>query len=88
MHTDETNDRFPTLQIIALMVVVLITAFISNSIVMLVSALLPTPLLLWRLFVVLDEWETSRAMKAAPKSPDPTNANGPTATLNPTTERP
>ena len=57
---------FPTLPFISLMLVFFITAIINNSTVMLVSALLPTPLLLWRLFVTLDEWEARRAtMKTA-----------------------
>lgn len=59
--TDEPEAPFPTLSLLALMSVIFITAIINNSTVMLVSALLPTPVLLWRLFVTLDEWEARRA---------------------------
>ena len=51
------------LPLISMMLVFLIAAILNNSMVMLVSALLPTPLLLWRLFVTLDEWEVRRAAK-------------------------
>ncbi|MEQ2007068.1 MAG: hypothetical protein ABMA26_09730 [Limisphaerales bacterium] len=70
MHTDEPEAPLPTLTLISMMLVFFITAIINNSTVMLVSALLPTPLLLWRLFVTLDEWEARRAaaMKTAATS--------------------
>lgn len=57
---------FPTLPLIAMMLVFLIAAIINGSIIMLVSALLPTPLLLWRLFVTLDEREVRRAAARKP----------------------
>lgn len=60
---DEPEAPFPTLPLIAMMLVFFIAAIINSSLVMLVSALLPTPLLLWRLFVAVDDWEVRRAAK-------------------------
>ncbi|MEQ2010109.1 MAG: hypothetical protein ABMA26_25275 [Limisphaerales bacterium] len=62
----EPEAPFPTLALIAMMLAFFIAAILNGSMVMLVAALLPTPLLLWRLFVTLDEWEARRtaAMKA------------------------
>lgn len=59
--TEEPETPFPTLALMSVMLLFFIAAILSNSIVMLISALLPTPLLLWRLFVTLDEWEVRRA---------------------------
>lgn len=59
--TAEPEAPFPTVAYISLTTVMIVIALLNNSLVMLVSALLPTPLLLWRLFVTLDEWEMRRA---------------------------
>ena len=81
MNSDASEDQFPTLPLISTMLVFLIAAILNNSLVMLVSALLPTPLLLWRLFVTLDEWEARRAaMKTAAAST--TNSAASTAATN------
>ena len=61
--TDEPEAPFPTVAYISLTTVMIVIALLNNSLVMLVSALLPTPLLLWRLFVTLDEWEMRRAAR-------------------------
>lgn len=81
MHSAEPEDRFPLLSLIALMSIVLIAAIINNSIVMLLSALLPTPLLVWQLFVAFEDWEDRRsaAIKTAATSTT-NNAESPPTT--------
>lgn len=61
MPPDELEAPFPTLMMIALMLASLIAAIINGSIVMLVSALLLTPVLVWRLFLTIEDWEERRA---------------------------
>lgn len=85
MNADASEDQFPMLPLSAMMLVFLIAAILNGSTVMLVSALLPTPLLLWRLFVTLDEWEARRAAARKPLATTSTlnSAASPTTTPAP-----
>ena len=84
-HTaDEPEAPFPTVAYISLTTVMIVIALLNNSLVMLVSALLPTPLLLWRLFVTLDEWEVRRAaIKTAATSATDHAESPPTTAADP-----
>lgn len=83
MHSEEPEDRFPLLTLIAMMLVFFIAAILNGSTVMLVAALLPTPLLLWRLFVTLDEWEARRAAMKTPATSITNSAANPATTPAP-----
>ena len=78
-NTEEPETPFPTVAYIGLTTVMIVAAIINGSLVMLVSALLPTPLLLWRLFVTLDEWEERRAAARKPNEATATNNNAESA---------
>lgn len=75
--TEEPEAPFPTLPFISMMLVFFIAAILNNSLVMLVSALLPTPLLLWRLALTLDDWEARRAAKKTATTSTCNNAASP-----------
>lgn len=84
MHnTEEPEAPFPTLALMSVMLVFFIAAILNGSMVMLVSALLPTPLLLWRLFVTLDEWEARRSAMNPVATATTDHAASPATTADP-----
>lgn len=81
--TEEPEAPFPTVAYTSLTTAMIVIALLNNSLVMLVSALLPTPLLLWRLALTLDDWEARRATKKTATTSTSNNAASPATTTNP-----
>lgn len=77
---DEPQAPFPTALTTTMIALLLVSGFINGSPLLLLSALMGLPLLLWRLFVTLDEWREQKA------STTTTNADQPSGTT-PTTNQ-
>lgn len=77
---EEPQAPFPTALTTTMIALLLVSGFINGSPLLLLSALLGSPLLLWRLFVTLDEWREQET------STTTTNADQPSGTTSTTNQ--